>query len=195
MHHTELLNALVKKFNYQSYLEIGVQDGKNFAAINCPLKVGVDPDPNSKATIHATSDEFFAGWDGQGFHLVFIDGLHHAEQVERDIKNAIKHLYKTPTMGAIVVHDLNPFTEVMQAVPRETREWTGDGWKAWVNLRKQLDAEMFVVDSDYGMGVIRLGASTPFSTPLPLTYSNLCANRKEWLNLITVDEFKDWLKK
>lgn len=194
MHHTELLNALVKKFNYQSYLEIGVQDGKNFAAINCPLKVGVDPDPTSKATIHATSDEFFDGWKGQNFDLIFIDGLHHADQVEKDIINATRLLTAT---GVIVVHDLNPFTEVMQAVPRETREWTGDGWKAWVRLRQVRYSEMFVVDTDYGCGVITMSvaASGVPSYQPDLTYSNLCANRKEWLNLITVDEFKEWLKK
>ena len=60
MNRTEILNFLVEKNGYTSYLEIGVQAGKNFADVKVAFKVGVDPDStSSKATHHLTSDDFF----------------------------------------------------------------------------------------------------------------------------------------
>ena len=129
---THLLNTLAEKFNYQSYLEIGQgRKGLNFQWINCPTKIGVDPEKKFKAAFPITSDEFFAQ-NTDSFDLVFIDSLHHAYQVERDILNSLKFLNKN---GTIVVHDCNPPHESWQMVPRESEAWTGDVWKAWVKLR------------------------------------------------------------
>ena len=51
-----------------------------------------------------------------------------------------------------------PTTEAIQAVPRISDLWTGDCWKAWAKLRgSRKDLEMFIVKSDWGVGVIRKG--------------------------------------
>lgn len=129
---TELINRLAKLINASSYLEIGVSCGGNLAGIECLRKVGVDPDVNSKsATHHMTSDQFFSS-NQENFDLIFVDGLHHCEQVQKDIFNALSCL--SPG-GLIVCHDMNPLNESMQKVPMETPEWTGDCWKAWVQIR------------------------------------------------------------
>ncbi|WP_100612251.1 class I SAM-dependent methyltransferase [Confluentibacter lentus] len=62
-----------------------------------------------------TSDEFFQKLSANDilsnsikFNVIFIDGLHLAQQADRDIKNAIKYIKND---GFIVVHDCNPPSE------------------------------------------------------------------------------------
>ena len=53
---------------------------------------------------------------------------------------------------------MSPYNEIMQRVPQTPGEWTGDCWKAWVLIRSERDdINMFVVDTDYGCGVIKYG--------------------------------------
>src|SRR5688500_11701548 len=89
MTRTELINYIIKKQGYSTYLEIGIGTGKNFEAIKCRLKVGVDPAIEYKKgkLYNETSDSFFAKNNG-GYDIIFIDGLHHADQVRKDIINA-----------------------------------------------------------------------------------------------------------
>lgn len=177
---TDIINQLITDNNYQSYLEIGVYDKINFNAVKCRNKTGVDPEPKVRASHVMTSDDFFAS-NKKKFDIIFIDGLHHAEQVRRDIENGLKYL--SPN-GSIVVHDCNPTTEEMQHVPRIQGEWTGDVWKAWCKLRSRTDLKMFVYDCDYGVGVIQKGHQDRVRIPNNATFNEFKINRKEWLNLI-----------
>lgn len=155
MNRTEIINQLIKIYGYKSFLEIGVDSPElNFNKIKCNNKVGVDPNPKARATHCKTSDEFFAE-NKQRYGLVFIDGLHHADQVEKDIENALECLEEN---GSIVCHDMNPTTKEMQEVPRIQGTWTGDCWRAWLQFRhKRSDLSMHVLDTDYGVGIIRKG--------------------------------------
>jgi len=191
---TAILNTLIEKFNYQSYLEIGQgwkQD--NFDWIQCKTKTGVDPDTSLKAAYPLTSDEFFA-INKNSFDLIFIDGLHHADQVERDILNALKVLNNK---GTIVVHDCNPKTEKMQLVPQQQPFWTGDVWKTWVKLRAtRPDLKMYVIDVDFGCGIIQKldRKLEPIRVNRQMSYSVFAMNRKKLLNLIDVADFLRSLK-
>jgi hypothetical protein len=184
MTRTEIINYLIKKINAKSYLEIGVREPEgNYNFIICENKTAVDPVPLSPGIIALTSDNFFAQ-NKDTFDIIFIDGLHEADQVERDIINSLAVLNPG---GYILCHDMNPTDELMQRVPAETTgAWTGDCWKAWVKLRSERkDLAMFVLDTDYGVGIIQKGKQKLILlNGLELTYSNLVANRKEWLNLI-----------
>lgn len=189
----EIIQFLIDKFNYQSYLEIGLSNGKNINSIKCHMKIGVDPvlkefKNKNFIAIEMTSDEYFENHIVK-YDIIFIDGLHHADQVHRDIENSLKFLNEC---GTIVCHDMNPHREKMQIVPRIQSTWTGDCWKAWVKLRKERkDLTMFVVDTDYGCGIIQNGEQEILKTDLPITYENFASNKKEWLNLISVEEFKE----
>lgn len=121
---TEIINELITEHGFQSYLEVGLGDAVNFGKVNSKVKVGVDPD--SDVSLQMDSDEFFQSTEAK-FDLIFIDGLHHSDQVERDIVNAYNCLNKG---GVILIHDCNPWDEKIQRVPRETKNWTGDVWKA-----------------------------------------------------------------
>ncbi len=59
MYRFDIINTLIKKFGYQRYLEIGVEDGEAFSQVYCAVKQGVDP-YSANATFRIPLDEFFA---------------------------------------------------------------------------------------------------------------------------------------
>ena len=88
---TDLINFIVNKINVTKYLEIGIEDGLNFKQIICEYKIGIDPNIHSKATHFMTSNDFFVS-NKEKFDVIFIDGLHHCDQVYLDIKNSLNIL-------------------------------------------------------------------------------------------------------
>src|ERR1035437_3216433 len=159
MTRTEIIQLLIDKFNYKKYCEIGCDRNENFININIPIKVGVDP--RRGGTLRMTSDEFFKD-NNEFYDIFFIDGLHHADQVYRDITNSL--LFLKPN-GIIVIHDCNPISYIAQVSPKPRRWklrplglWNGDVWKGWLRLRSEReDLEILVVDTDYGCGIVRKG--------------------------------------
>ena len=199
MQRFDVINLLIKKYSYQRYLEIGVEGGVAFGKVKCAVKHGVDP-YSVNATFRIPSDEFFAmiRHDVQ-YDIVFVDGLHTEDQTQRDIENSVLHLSKN---GVIVVHDCNPPTEWHQRSYEEAklnnyRQWNGTTWRGFVNLRAtRPDLEMCVVDTDWGCGIVRQSGKGQKRIDLPenYSYSDFETHRKEWLNLISTEEFLNfWL--
>jgi hypothetical protein len=195
---TDLLNHLAGKYNLQTYLEIGVQVPEiNFDKIKCKYKSSVDPDPKANAMYQMTSDKFFTHWIYDGtFDLIFIDGLHTAEQVKKDFENALKIL--SPN-GFIVLHDCNPEKEEHTIIPRPSARghWNGDVYRFAVMLTNRAFAihPAYTVDIDNGMTVFSvkeagyyLADNEEIEIPV-MEWLNFNENRKEALNLITWDEF------
>jgi hypothetical protein len=183
----DIIQYLIKKNGYTSYLEIGAGRPDTWKYIVCKMKHGVDP--NGKPTFRMTSDEFFAHHCKRKYDLIFVDGLHHADQAYRDFVNSLGAL--TPG-GVMVVHDCKPRNEKEQLVPQVPgiKAWTGDVWKAYVRLRQRDDLEMYVVDQNNGVGIIRAGRQEVLSlNDTPMTYENFAQNQKEWLNLKSVAHF------
>ena len=85
----DIINKIIIKRNYTSYLEIGCFKDETFNQINIKKKIGVDP--VSGGNLRMTSDQFFIE-NKEKFDLIFIDGLHVYEQVTKDIFNTIKVL-------------------------------------------------------------------------------------------------------
>src|SRR5687768_10464095 len=89
MKHTELINYVARKIKAEAYLEIGVYNKEhNFDRINVVYKKGIDPDPAANADFEMTSDDYFDLTNSTRFDLIFIDGLHHADQVRKVIINS-----------------------------------------------------------------------------------------------------------
>lgn len=194
MTRTEIINHLIKKIQANSYLEIGVREPSgNFDNISCPNKTAIDPSPLGPGIIPLTSDDFFAQ-NTSKFDVIFIDGLHHADQVEKDIINSLEVLNEN---GYIICHDMNPTSELMQIVPIQTEgEWTGDCWRAWIKVRStNSNLNMEVVDTDFGVGIITVGHQKLLELDsLNPTYDEFSFNKKEWLNLISINEFYEKYK-
>ena len=132
-----------------------------------------------------TSDDFFLQ-NKKMFDIVFIDGLHIEEQVEKDIKNSLAILAAN---GTIVVHDCNPPTEWHQRGEYDYGKWNGTVWRGYVKYRKRPDLSMCVIDEDWGIGIIQRGKQEPLDLE-EVTYDLLEKNRKTWLNLVSFNDFK-----
>ncbi len=143
-----------------------------------------------------------------GLDVVFIDGLHTFEQSLRDVQNCLKFLKEN---GVIIMHDCNPPSE-LAALPAQsyeevqnlnltawTGDWCGDVWKTIAYLRStQKDLNVFVLDYDYGIGIITKGKPEEIIEYKPeeiknFSYKDLNKNRKTILNLKFDDYLNDFL--
>jgi hypothetical protein len=181
---TDVLNLLVERFGYQTYLEIGLRSvNRNLGRVRCPIKHSVDPDPFAKATFVMPSDAFFASHEAS-YDIIFIDGLHTEEQVDRDIAAALERLNAG---GTIVLHDCNPPTEWHQRPQKAAKgdeEWNGAVWRSYAKLRMtRSDLFQCVVDVDYGVGIIRRGRQDLFPVA-PIAYALLDSQRRRLLRLV-----------
>ena len=153
MTRTEVIQRMIDFRGFKTYLEIGSFRNENVKNLRIDRKVTVDPDPEAYANYQMTSDQYFAEND-EKFDIIFIDGLHEHSQVWRDIRNSLGHLNPN---GVIVMHDCMPKSEKMQVwdnKSHQSEEWTGDTWKAYYKAYSELSYKVYVVDTDYGCGVI-----------------------------------------
>ena len=202
-----IINELAKRIKAVDYLELGVWRGKTFGRVKIKNKTGVDPFPcpnrlRGCITHRISSDDFFEQNDKE-FDIIFIDGLHLAEQVEKDIINSLKVLRPN---GYIVCHDMLPTKEGHQSREGasvaakhedeyrvglgEAGAWTGDCWKAWVKIRSERDdINMRVVDTDWGVGVISKEPQAKIDLNKDLTWENFLKERDYWMNIISPEEF------
>lgn len=200
----EALNRIAHSLGARTYLEIGVQRGHVFRLVNVAHKVGVDPDPLSAATVHETSDAYFAGLDpAVRFDLIFIDGLHLSEQVERDVENALAHLSEG---GVLVLHDCDPPNETAAGREMCSGFWCGDVWRAWVAWRRLLapwNYQTHTVDADLGLGMIhhvpwserfRFHAGTMADCRPSPDWSAFQRQRRDVLGLVTPEWFRAWAR-
>lgn len=160
-----------------------------------------------------TSDKFFKSNHSRlealsGIDVIFVDGLHAYEQSYKDVMNSLKYISKT---GIIVMHDCNPSTESQAntACPSQNDStftddksssfWCGDVWKTIVRLRSErTDLNIFVLDCDFGIGVISKGTNEAVlnldgKTISNLNYSELDKNRQKYLNLKPPEYLKSFL--
>ncbi len=214
-----IINHLIKKYNYKSYLEIGVYNCSHFNEVYIDEKFGVDPSPKEddptykywKDKIHkSTSIQFFMNLDeNEKFDIIFIDGCLYEYNVMKDIENGLKHLNNN---GTILLHDCNPPSEFLQRDDYSKRHygskkykviwnnraytdrhWNGKVWKIISKLRAtRSDLEVCVVDADWGVGIIRYGQQELFKMVDRKDIENfdvLIKYRKYMLNLISPEKF------
>jgi predicted O-methyltransferase YrrM len=192
MGRTEFIQSIIDRIEAKSYLEIGTQYGYNFDKIKCQKKVGVDPKEYDREYLKMTSNEFF-NQNKDTFDVIFIDGLHHSDQVIEDVENALMCLNDK---GVIVCHDCNPRSKEEQEIPeRHLKSWTGDVWRAFLYFRRFRELTTICFDIDTGMGFIQ---KRPVIDTLDLsyediqlmTYEDFNNNRERLLNLKDEDYFK-----
>jgi hypothetical protein len=206
MNRYDIINVLIEKNNFGSYLEIGVRDPKDcFDFIECGVKHSVDPGyehSENSVKYKYTSDNFFSLLENGNLDLsinykwdvIFIDGLHISTQVEKDISNSINHLSDE---GFIILHDCNPpdlwFAREDYMINGVCHNWNGTVWKCVYKLRAtRPDLFVCTVDTDWGIGIIKRGEQQccDFNNPF-YEYREFEKNRKDHLNLISVEEFNN----
>lgn len=199
-----LLTYLNKEDSY--YLEIGVRNpNDNFNKIIAKNKFSVDPGiefENNSVDFKVTSDEFFSGLKNNEFlnseikfDVIFIDGLHLANQVKKDIENSLNYLNPN---GFIVLHDCNPPSEYharedfYNDLTPAKKSWNGTTWKAFVEFRKKDEFSSICVDTDWGVGIITkaidFGKTNVIDNEF-YEYKIFNEFRKESLNLVQYEDF------
>jgi hypothetical protein len=208
---TEIINFLLSlQADPTQYLEIGVRNpDHNFNHIKAGKKFSVDPGKEFKVNpvdFQMTSDEFFQKLSTNEvlsntirFDVIFIDGLHLAPQVDKDIQNALKYIKEK---GFIVLHDCNPPTEwharesFSYAYTPALRTWNGTTWKAFLKWRSNPLVSACCIDTDWGVGILSIGYSLGERIELTNSFyefNMLKENRKAYLNLIDFESFKEKL--
>lgn len=195
MKRTDIINHLIEKFGFNSYLEIGVQfPNSNYDLINVKNKAGVEPFPvgdwKDNSVIIKTSDEFFNNLDKDiKYDIIFIDGLHTREQCLKDILNSLNHLSDN---GFILVHDCLPTAEYQTSIEDNGREWTGPVWKSIVDIKEKDGLDICTIDTDWGVGCIRKDKSkSAVKNNLELNWDDYNFYKQELLNIKSIDE---WIK-
>lgn len=213
-----LAQKILELISGENYLEIGVSTGASFIPIQATRKWGVDPayyltrkrrlkyrvwsmlGLKEERLFRTTSDDFFAKHKemlgSYGVDVCLVDGLHTYDQALRDVLNTLTYL---KPKGVILMHDCNPTNELMarpmgriedlMGVPGWDGSWSGDVWKAIVHLRAlRRDLEVFVLDCDTGIGVVRKAAAESSlrcteADIRKMDYSVLEGNREKLLGL------------
>jgi len=183
----EIIQSIIASRNYKKYLEIGCDKDQIFSNIIVDLKIGVDPVQGGN--VRRTSDDFFKN-NIHKFDIIFIDGLHEYDQVNKDIKNSLKVLNDG---GAILLHDCMPKSYFHQAVPRSRMSWNGDVWKNIVEARTNPEIDTYTCFADEGIAIIfnrpnRNKLIIPENNFKKLKFRDFYYNYREYLNVINSEE-------
>ncbi len=206
-----LKNAGISFFKYESVGANGaIQIGLN-ATNTLP---GDMPSNESSEFYYETSDLFFAQhapllFKDTPVDVAFVDGLHTYQQTYLDVANVLDLISED---GVILMHDCNPPTEASafpapsweeaskMQIPGWDGRWCGDVWKSIVRLRAtRSDLRVFVLDCDFGIGVVYKGqpeGTLDISIPdiENLTYADLQKDREGILNLKPQDYLYEFLR-
>lgn len=148
----EVMQAFLDLYDAPRYLEIGVAKGRTFHALKAAHKVAVDPKfkfdldaakaENPNAAYHqVTSDEYFGSIrkPDEQFDVVYIDGLHTADQTIRDLLNVLLCTHERsviiiddvrPSSYAASMHSIPQWQQVVAADPEAARRgWMGDVYR------------------------------------------------------------------
>jgi hypothetical protein len=212
----EIINALITKYKYKSYLEICTPTtGRRFRRVcrekleTCHLLVYRNPessDDDGMITFQSRDEaiEHLIA-PGSQYDLVFADSWHTYACTARDIALAFS-LVKPG--GILVVHDCAPQHKERSSPEFRPDGWTGVSYCAYVDfLLANPGLAYYTVDTDFGCGVVRKDSRAPGWTPQYALTSTAAeqwrrersrnANmfdvfekyKRELLNLISVEEF------
>lgn len=195
-YYLKFLERLHAALTPKTYFEVGTYEGESLALAGCP-SIAVDPVFRGASGriggkqfcgfYQMTSDDFFAAHSpsaifGRPIDLAFLDGLHLAEALLRDIVNVERHCKSN---SVVAIHDCVPVDLYIaeRMITSERRQlgvhpewWTGDVWKVLPILRRlRPDLSIHVVDAS-PTGLVLLTNLDPHSTVLADTYA---ANLRE----------------
>jgi hypothetical protein len=186
------INKAISKYITCNYLEIGVGDNDVFNSIPLKLKNKYGVDPLHGGNYRLTSDDFFEKYKHLKFDVIFIDGLHHYLQCQKDAISAINSLNKN---GVIFFHDMLPNNSFEEMVPRKQAAWTGDVWKVAVELTNSKNCDFRIINIDHGIGVLKINDNFEYKKMpelLNLRYKDFLNYYKKF-KLVNSEETLDYL--
>lgn len=149
---SELINKIIEKNNYKSYLELGLGlTAETFKDVKCEYKYCVDIVKvfDNLPNFVGTTNSFFEQ-NTKKYDLIFIDADHSYEAVLLDFMNSVKFLNKG---GVILMHDIGPY------LLEHTNPWScGEAYKVFVEIRKNQNYNSFtfrLCDTDC-IGIVKI---------------------------------------
>ena len=203
------INKIISKYGLVNpkYLEIGVWHGTTFKDINTTIKDGIDPGQYCDCqyvNYKMTSDDFFENHIKTKYDIIFIDGLHTAYQVSKDIFNSIQHLNDG---GWIILDDVFPHSEYEQERLnlKKVGSQTGDVWKAVYNILDKIiemsEVIYFEPNTERGSFVFKLKPNNTLNITIDETIPTCNVdgwyegNDAEWNKYIYTRNFADYMNK
>jgi len=169
----DLINWFAKEYNFSSYLEISTLitgqcfdkvDSNFFKIKDCINYYVEEYEPlysKSDTTLGKDHDFKFLPFDdylkkiidkNQKYNVVFVDAYHTVEHTIQDLEAALSLLSST---GIIIVHDCFPTSKALVG-PYKKGAWSGQTYEGYIRfLLKNSHFENFVINTDYGCGIIR----------------------------------------
>lgn len=179
MERATVIQSILNLYEAPNYLEIGVDQGTTFHALQASRKVAVDvrfafdvaaarsaPAAHNCDYHELTSDAFFAtrALSAPKFDVVFIDGLHTFDQTLRDMLNAS---YVLAEGGTIIIDDVMPSTYAASlpdldlsrrfwaATNNPDGSWMGDVYKLVFFIRDYLSSFSYAtVEENHGQTIL-----------------------------------------
>lgn len=178
MHKHQLIQILIDRYQYKSYLELGCLKDENFKAIRINNKTGVDH--ISGGSIRLTTQQFFDS-NHSKFDIIFIDADHSYQGSKYDLLNSLDCLCKR---GCIVLHDTLPIKPEDQNL-----SFNGQVWKTVVEMRSRQDLKIITVDIQYGCTIIfKVDANDDTIVVEEPTFEQYINNKRNWLNIVSPEE-------
>lgn len=137
----------IRGIENKSYLELGIGNGRNFAAVKCGRKMSVDI--NGKAIFTGTTDEYFQYSADEFWDLIFIDANHDFDYVLRDFNNAV-----TRCREWVLIHDMIP-----PSIKHTDRRLCSDSYRLLYYLWKHTDLSIYTICWNYGLTFVRMPAA------------------------------------
>jgi hypothetical protein len=212
----DIVNWLARQFNYNSYLQISTYStGNYFDEIDSNLfsirsclnyKVGnINNAPIGNVAIRNDHQFYVEDYDvlkerylrnDQKYDIVFVDSYHTFDQTTADLALACELVSER---GLIIVHDCKPEKKESTGNQYHRGAWLGQSYEAFIKFRYQnLQHNCFVIDTDYGCGVIQ--KNVPTKKHLEIPENAIIDEAVEWsffekhyvklLDLVSIDEFK-----
>ena len=187
------VNKALYKYKNPNYLEIGVANNDLFNSIPLKLSNKYGVDPISGGNFRMTSDDFFLKNLNLRFDVIFIDGLHHYKQVQKDLINSVNFLNEN---GIIMIHDMLPRNSFEEHVPRKNKIWTGDVWKVGVELTNSSNVDFRIVNIDCGIGIVKIYKNFKYKKMSELTNLRFDAFLKYYpkFKIISSEEALDFIQ-
>jgi len=175
MNRFDIINELIAKHNFKSYLEIGTQQSISGHQVKIKNKTGVDPAPMERKEgdyqkFHQVTSDFFFTKNKRKFDIIFIDGDHSYKQSRTDLINAMQCLNDA---GFIVMHDCLPHNKEYTSLL-----WNGEVFKT-INDLHNSGAKYEIYQDDHGCAVIPK-QDLNLSDSTNLTYEEYNENKKLW---------------
>jgi len=195
----DVINYLIKKYNYKSYLEISTTTTgfiyDQITNINKDVFLYKPPDNNDiviRNDIEGIKD--LKDIKNKKYDIIFVDPYHTFIQSKKDIELAYSLLNNN---GIIIIHDCYP-KHIDLVNPEFTfGPWCGETYKALIdfNINNSM-VQTFVIDCDFGCGLIikNKKRNIPYVLPDNMLLDNIdfdyfINNTEKLIDILSVSDF------